>query len=354
MRKKGSYRIKDIAIMSGVSTGTVDRIIHNRGKVSEEARVKVEEVLKKVDYRPNIVASALASKKTYKFVMLIPAFSKGDYWEIVNQGIERAEEELSGYHIEIERVFFDQYDKDSFDKQMEILEGMEFHGIVIATLFKESVLRFTIRLDKMQIPYVLIDAFIENTHCLAYYGTNSFNSGYIAAKLMYQQIGPDDKLAVFRFIRKGDSCSTQVLKREEGFRTYLDENHFRGTIYPVHIHADDNEGNRNILDSFFLLHGDVKAGIIFNSRVHVLGDYFKARKKKDFKLIGYDILDENVAYLNNGLVTHLIAQRPEVQGVNCVRDLFRHLILKEKVKKMNFMPIDILIKENISYYNNYI
>jgi DNA-binding LacI/PurR family transcriptional regulator len=70
MRKKGSYRIKDIAIMSGVSTGTVDRIIHNRGKVSEEARVKVEEVLKKVDYRPNIVASALASKKTYKFVML--------------------------------------------------------------------------------------------------------------------------------------------------------------------------------------------------------------------------------------------------------------------------------------------
>jgi transcriptional regulator, LacI family len=46
MRKKGSYRIKDIAIMSGVSTGTVDRIIHNRGKVSEEARVKVEEVLK--------------------------------------------------------------------------------------------------------------------------------------------------------------------------------------------------------------------------------------------------------------------------------------------------------------------
>ena len=57
MRKKGSYRIKDIAIMSGVSTGTVDRIIHNRGKVSEEARGKVEEVLKKVDYKPNIVAS---------------------------------------------------------------------------------------------------------------------------------------------------------------------------------------------------------------------------------------------------------------------------------------------------------
>ena len=38
-----TYRIKDIAEMSGVSTGTVDRILHNRGKVSEEAQKKVEE-----------------------------------------------------------------------------------------------------------------------------------------------------------------------------------------------------------------------------------------------------------------------------------------------------------------------
>ena len=41
-----TYRIKDIAEMSGVSTGTVDRILHNRGKVSEEAQKKVEKVLK--------------------------------------------------------------------------------------------------------------------------------------------------------------------------------------------------------------------------------------------------------------------------------------------------------------------
>lgn len=340
--------------MSGVSTGTVDRIIHNRGKVSEEARVLVEEVLKNIDYRPNLAASALASKKIYKFIAFIPSFAKGDYWEKVSQGIERAEEELASYHIEVERLYFDQYDKDSFDKQAACLDKQEFHGIVVSTLFKESVLELTSKLDKRSIPYVLIDAYIENTKCLAYYGTNSYNSGYIAAKLMYQQINPDEGLAVFRFIRKGDSCSTQVVKREEGFRAYLNEHNFNGTIYPVHIHADDEAGNRNILDSFFLLHGNVKAGIIFNSRVHVLGNYFRAKKKKDFKLIGYDILDENVTYLNNGLVTHLIAQRPEVQGVNCVRDLFRHLVLKEEVKKMNYMPIDILIEENINYYNNYI
>ena len=53
--------------MSGVSTGTVDRILHNRGKVSEEAQKKVEKVLKEIDYHPNLIARSLALKKELPF-----------------------------------------------------------------------------------------------------------------------------------------------------------------------------------------------------------------------------------------------------------------------------------------------
>ena len=35
-------RIKDIAELSGVSVGTVDRVLHNRPNVSKTAREKVE------------------------------------------------------------------------------------------------------------------------------------------------------------------------------------------------------------------------------------------------------------------------------------------------------------------------
>lgn len=35
-----NIRIVDIAKMAGVSVGTVDRVIHNRGRVSEENRKK--------------------------------------------------------------------------------------------------------------------------------------------------------------------------------------------------------------------------------------------------------------------------------------------------------------------------
>lgn len=40
-----NYTIKDIARMAGVSAGTVDRVLHNRGDVSEKSKEKVQKVL---------------------------------------------------------------------------------------------------------------------------------------------------------------------------------------------------------------------------------------------------------------------------------------------------------------------
>ena len=47
-------RIKDIAKMADVSVGTVDRVIHGRSGVSESSRKRVEEILKQLDYQPNL------------------------------------------------------------------------------------------------------------------------------------------------------------------------------------------------------------------------------------------------------------------------------------------------------------
>ena len=42
-------RIKDIAEKTGVSVGTVDRVLHNRPNVSKSVREKVEAVLKNIN-----------------------------------------------------------------------------------------------------------------------------------------------------------------------------------------------------------------------------------------------------------------------------------------------------------------
>lgn len=349
-----NYRIKDIAEMSGVSAGTVDRILHNRGKVSEEARKKVETILKEIDYHPNLIARSLALKKQYHIYTLIPSYETGEYWETLSTGIARAEQELSSYNVEVIPLYFNQYDRSSFDCLTAQLEEADCQGVIIATLFKESVVELTRFLDQKEIPYVLIDAYIEGTNCLAYYGTNSYDSGYIAGRLLFEQIKPAEDIAIFRFLRKGDIYSTQVQARESGFRTYLNERRFEGNVHQVRIHADNQDKNLKILDDFFRGNPNVSAGIIFNSRAYQLCNYFEQRPQLRFKLTGYDVVEQNIPYLNSGHITHLIAQRPEVQGANAVKALFRHLVMHEVEDRINYMPIDILIRENIKYYNNYI
>ena len=83
-------RIKDIARLSGVSVGTVDRVLHNRPNVSPVAREKVEKALKEMDYRPNVYASALAYNKSYRFFCIIPKHESEAYWEEIEEGATNA------------------------------------------------------------------------------------------------------------------------------------------------------------------------------------------------------------------------------------------------------------------------
>ena len=78
-------RIKDIAKRSGVSVGTVDRVLHNRPNVSEPARKKVEKALAEMNYQPNMYASALAYNKSYTFYLVVPQHESEAYWEEIEE-----------------------------------------------------------------------------------------------------------------------------------------------------------------------------------------------------------------------------------------------------------------------------
>ncbi|MBR2807326.1 MAG: LacI family DNA-binding transcriptional regulator [Oscillospiraceae bacterium] len=51
--------IKDIASKTGYSIGTVSRVINNKSDVSEEARTRIEEAIKELDFHPNRNAKML-------------------------------------------------------------------------------------------------------------------------------------------------------------------------------------------------------------------------------------------------------------------------------------------------------
>lgn len=345
-----NIRIVDIAKMAGVSVGTVDRVIHHRGRVSEENRKKVEAVLGVVDYQPNLMARSLASKKQHHFVAVIPSFRQGEYWEAISEGIDKAAQEMESHNIVVTKLFFDQYDHKTFDEMVRRLPEDKVDGVLIATLFTDSVIRLSRELTSLDIPYVYVDSNIEGERQLAYFGTESYDAGVIAAKLLMDKVGMASDLLIARIVHDGKNDSNQGKNRREGFIRYLEEQGFRGHIHEVELKIDDSVHNFQKLDELFQQNPGVEGTVIFNSTCYILGNYLKVRGMKATKLVGYDLIEKNTRLLSEGVITALIAQRPEQQGYNGIKSLCNYWIFRQHPEKVNLMPIDILIKENLKYY----
>ena len=67
--------IYDVAREARVSMATVSRVVNGNQNVKPETRDKVNDVIKKLNYRPNAVARGLASKRTTTVGVIIPDIS---------------------------------------------------------------------------------------------------------------------------------------------------------------------------------------------------------------------------------------------------------------------------------------
>lgn len=354
MQKNKNMRLTDIARLANVSVGTVDRVIHNRGRVSEENIRRVKEIMEQVDYKPNLIARSLAVKKPCHLVALIPDFRKGDYWSAMDYGIRRAEEELESYGVKVTVLTFNQYSESSFEEAVSRLLNLPeaVDGVVVGTLFKEAVIRLSASLDAREIPYVYVDSDIEEQHRLAYYGTDSVAGGEIGARMLLASMAFQGDILVARIQHGKSGLSTQGEKRYLGFRRYLEQQQ-GGTMQLVEVELwiGDEAHNKQVLDEAFRSHPGVCGAVTFNSSCYILGEYLEKQGRKDIRLVGYDLIDPNVRLLNEGYVQALIAQRPELQGYNAVKALSRLQLFNERPPVVNLLPIDILLKENYQFYN---
>ena len=352
MEKSNSkIRIKDIAELAGVSEGTVDRVIHKRGDVSAKSMEAVKKVLEEINYTPNLIARSLASKKQFHFICLFPEHKSGDYWQSVSNGFDLAAEEFVHYNVRVEKRYFNQFDIHSFISVYgEVLE-IKPDAVFLPPIFRDETLKFTSELTQLQIPFSFIDSLIEETNFVTYYGQHSFQSGYIAAKLLLNSISENEKVLIIRTKRNG-AVSNQTIYRHNGFMQYVKDEKLINKLELINIEFNDDNENSNldVLRDVFTNHTNIKAAITFNSKVYRLAKYIEVLKCKDVRIIGYDLLEQNVSYLKQGVISYLIAQRPDKQVYYTVRDMCKELIFKQEVSKINYVPIDILMKENIDYF----
>lgn len=346
-------RIIDIARLAGVSAGTVDRVIHERGRVSEDKKKKVEAVLEQFGYEPNMAARSLASRKDFTIAVIVPSYPEGSYWELVYRGMERVAAELKNYGFKVLFSRFDQYDPASFDAAAEAARGEGTSGVLMATHFLPRVVEFSGELDSAGIPYVYIDSGIEGCGNLTYFGGDSLVSGRMAAKLLVNDTGLPDRVFVahIKFARK--DISLQMQTRLDGFTGQLSEAGYKGDIDHLELDPDKPELSTRTMHNYLRMRGGRTGGIVLNSRIYQLieiMDRIAEDVKAQVKLVGFEAIPANVRALTEGKVDSLVSQRPELQGYYALKAIGEYLLYGRAPGKENLMPLDILIKDNAPYY----
>ena len=66
--------------------------------------------------------------------------------------------------------------------------------------------------------------------------------------------------------------------------------------------------------------------------------------------MGYDLIDENIIYLKQGIIDFLINQNPKRQVYLGVCSLVEHFLFNKSNSQKNLLPIDIINSENFDLY----
>jgi LacI family transcriptional regulator len=351
VEKSKKITLLDVARLAGVSAGTIDRVIHNRGKVSSEKREKVEKAVKELNFNPNLIARTLALGNNFHICALVPAAATpGHYWSLPARGIDMAAAQYKDYGITTENYFYDLFDEASFVKQANEILNASPDGVVLAPLFLNESKMFVQKLSNAGIPFIFIDADLPEGQSLSYIGPDLKRSAFIAARLLNSVLPVNVEILILNMV-KGFENASALKRMEAGFRDYFNHNNMENQrqIHTFTINSTKKEDVFRELALFYRNHPDVKGVFVTNSKAFLVSEFHHTHKM-NVRLVGYDLVENNISHLKNGGIDFIISQSPVQQGKRAVQTLFDYFVFKKVPEKIQHVPLDIIIRENLDYY----
>jgi len=143
--------IADVARESAVSIFTVSAVINNKTHVSKARRQRVEDAIRKLNYRPNLIARSLIKQKTQTIGMIVTDIAN-PFFPMVVRGAEDAAHK-HGYNLLL--CNSDDVDEKE-EKELELLLSKRVDGILLTKTagdFRPSLRQM---IKDVNIPFVLV------------------------------------------------------------------------------------------------------------------------------------------------------------------------------------------------------
>ncbi|MCK5156247.1 MAG: LacI family DNA-binding transcriptional regulator [Spirochaetales bacterium] len=345
--KSKPVTLHQIAEAAGISIGTVDRALNNRGRVAPATKERVLRAVQELGYTRNIIASSLSRNRPFRFSIIMPD-SDGDagYWNMPAAGIRTAAEELSHFNVRILIHHYSILSNNSFTECIKKVIKEKTDGLLIAP---SGIINPDLLVDSIprDLPCVFFDSIAAGVKPISSIGQDPVRSGELAARLMSLLASSRGKLLVLLPV----TGPSHIRIRVERFSQAALNNGFSQVI-PQTFNPTDSI-DKLVGQGCSILSEHKPAGIFVTNSFTFI---FAAARQQIFPdthipMIGYDLIQENIKYLSAGVIDFILSQRPFEQGYLGIMSLFRSIVLKESIRKSILLPIDIITKESV---NNYI
>ncbi len=339
--------IKEIAHLAGVSRGTVDRVLNDRGGVSPETARKVRELARAVQYTPNRAGKTLAVKKKqlkFGFILFSSTDSNPFFLDVV-RGIEDRAAALKEFGASIE-VRFAAIDKPELQVQLidELLQ-LGIDGLAITPINHPVVAARLKALTQTGFAVVTANSDIPDCGRIAYVGSNYYKSGQTAAGLMHLVCGGVARVGIII----GSPWVLCHSERVVGFTNRIKEAYPGLTIVAEAVNNDDDFDSFTVTQDMLRKHPEIDA--LYLAAAGWQGTCKAVEElglRGKIKVISYDTPVPTRELVKQGAIVATIAQQPFTQGAKPLDILLDYLGMDVKPEKECFYTkVEIMIRENL-------
>ena len=311
--------IVDIAREANVSATTVSRSLRGDPRISSETVEKVIRIAKKLNYRPNIMARALATRGS-SLIGLVLRHIEGSFFSDIIAGIQE-ELESKGYSIILCNSDMNHNDERN---HLSILLDKQVEGIIITPISTEGINRKAYNdIIKQKVPFVVIGN-PKNDVDAPYIKVDNILGGYLVGKHLIEL---NHKCVVYISPNKTElfthkkSRYSENLERYEGIHQIFREH---SLIKNLHVIEAPNEAvTKEIVEEILSLKPLPTAIFTYGDMMAIKSMRLLEKKgyqiPRDFSIVGYDDLD--IAALVNPSLTTIAQPKKDLGRIAALKML---------------------------------
>lgn len=225
--KQRHTSLKDLAEELGVSMATVSRALRDSNEVSEETRLRVRELAKKLNYRPNPFAQSLRKDAPRIIGVVVPNLVT-HYYAGVLDGIEDFASRM-GYSVISANSHENHFDEE---RHIDNLISMHVEGIIACLAQDTTDYSHFEELGRMGIPLV----FFARTCLPDFFSSVTANGDEAAREAVQHLIDTGSRRIAFV---GGPNHLDMVKRRKHGYIEALHDNHIEVDRTLVECHKID-------------------------------------------------------------------------------------------------------------------